>query len=74
MGDVLTLGDDAVRRIGVRLFVVRTKLDGSTETARALRPTGLVLRELAGMSYNPLSDAWRSGNDLGVNYIAFATR
>jgi 2-polyprenyl-6-hydroxyphenyl methylase / 3-demethylubiquinone-9 3-methyltransferase len=45
-----------------------------SEVAAALRPTGVVLRELAGMSYNPLKDAWRAGNDLGVNYIAFATR
>jgi 2-polyprenyl-6-hydroxyphenyl methylase / 3-demethylubiquinone-9 3-methyltransferase len=45
-----------------------------SEVAAALRPTGVVLRELAGMSYNPLKDAWRTGNDLGVNYIAFATR
>jgi len=45
-----------------------------SEVAAALRPTGLVLRELAGMTYNPLKDAWRVGTDLGVNYIAFATR
>ena len=45
-----------------------------SEVAAALRPTGLALREFAGMSYNPLTDAWRAGNDLGVNYIAFATR
>lgn len=45
-----------------------------SEVAAALRPTGVVLRELAGMSYNPLKDSWRAGNDLGVNYVAFATR
>ncbi len=45
-----------------------------SEVAAALRPTGLELREFAGMSYNPLRDAWSAGRDLGVNYMAFATR
>jgi 2-polyprenyl-6-hydroxyphenyl methylase/3-demethylubiquinone-9 3-methyltransferase len=45
-----------------------------SEVAAALRPTGLELREFAGMSYNPLRDAWSAGRDLGVNYIAYATR
>ncbi|MBM3524351.1 MAG: bifunctional 2-polyprenyl-6-hydroxyphenol methylase/3-demethylubiquinol 3-O-methyltransferase UbiG [Alphaproteobacteria bacterium] len=45
-----------------------------SELAAALRPTGLRLRELAGVAYNPLSDSWRVGRDLGVNYMAFATR
>ncbi|MFM8679987.1 MAG: bifunctional 2-polyprenyl-6-hydroxyphenol methylase/3-demethylubiquinol 3-O-methyltransferase UbiG [Alphaproteobacteria bacterium] len=45
-----------------------------SEVASALRPTGLELREFAGMSYNPLRDAWSAGRDLGVNYIAYATR
>lgn len=44
------------------------------EIAAALRPTGLDLREFAGMSYNPLADRWRVGRDLGVNYMAFAAR
>ena len=44
-----------------------------SEVAAALRPTGLELREFAGMSYNPLRDAWSAGRDLGVNYIAYAT-
>ena len=45
-----------------------------SELAAALRPTGVTLRELAGVAYNPLSDSWRIGRDLGVNYMAFATR
>ena len=45
-----------------------------SEVAAALRPTGLELREFAGMSYNPLRGAWSAGRDLGVNYIAYATR
>lgn len=44
------------------------------EIAAALRPTGLELREFAGMTYNPLADRWRVGRDLGVNYMAFAAR
>lgn len=45
-----------------------------SELSRALRPTGLALRELTGVAYNPLSDSWRVTRDLGVNYMAFATR
>ena len=43
-----------------------------SEVAAALRPTGLDLREFAGMSYNPLADRWRVGRDLSVNYMAYA--
>ena len=45
-----------------------------SELAAALRPTGVRLRELAGVAYNPLSDSWRIGRDLSVNYMGFATR
>jgi len=44
-----------------------------SEVAAALRPTGLDLREFAGMSYNPLADRWRVGRDLSVNYMAYAS-
>jgi len=45
-----------------------------SELAAALRPTGLEIRELAGVTYNPLRDEWRIGKDVDVNYMAFAVR
>jgi 2-polyprenyl-6-hydroxyphenyl methylase/3-demethylubiquinone-9 3-methyltransferase len=45
-----------------------------SEVAAALRPTGLEIEAFTGLTYNPLSDRWRLGRDLGVNYMAFATR
>jgi len=44
------------------------------EVAGALRRSGMEVRALAGMSYNPLADRWRIGADLAVNYMAYATR
>jgi 2-polyprenyl-6-hydroxyphenyl methylase/3-demethylubiquinone-9 3-methyltransferase len=45
-----------------------------SELARGLRRNGLTVEELAGVSYNPLTDEWALGRDLGVNYMAFAAR
>lgn len=45
-----------------------------SELAAALRPRGLVIAELAGVSYNPLTDQWRLGRDLDVNYLAVVSR
>jgi 2-polyprenyl-6-hydroxyphenyl methylase/3-demethylubiquinone-9 3-methyltransferase len=45
-----------------------------SELAAALRPYGLEVRELAGVSYNPLTDQWRLGRDLDVNYLAVVSR
>ncbi|PWR22383.1 bifunctional 2-polyprenyl-6-hydroxyphenol methylase/3-demethylubiquinol 3-O-methyltransferase UbiG [Zavarzinia compransoris] len=45
-----------------------------SELAAALRPTGLDIRDYAGVSYNPLADEWRIGKDVDVNYMAFAVR
>ncbi|MSP87830.1 MAG: bifunctional 2-polyprenyl-6-hydroxyphenol methylase/3-demethylubiquinol 3-O-methyltransferase UbiG [Alphaproteobacteria bacterium] len=44
-----------------------------SELARGLRRNGLEVGELAGVSYNPLTDDWSLGRDVGVNYLAFAT-
>ncbi len=44
MPDFFASGNDALRRVGIDLFVVRTKLNGTAEAARtttALRPVGL---------------------------------
>ncbi len=45
-----------------------------SELAAALRPHGLAITELAGVSYNPLADRWSLGSDLDVNYLAVVSR
>ncbi len=42
------------------------------ELAAALRRHGGAIRELAGVTYNPLSDKWSVTRDLDVNYMAVA--
>jgi 2-polyprenyl-6-hydroxyphenyl methylase/3-demethylubiquinone-9 3-methyltransferase len=43
-----------------------------SELAQRLRANGLTLRELAGVSYNPLDDCFALGRDCAVNYLAVA--
>ena len=45
-----------------------------SELAAGLRQGGLTLTELAGMSYDPFTDSWRTSKDLDVNYLALAVR
>ena len=45
-----------------------------SELAAALRRQGLNLADLTGIEYSPLADRFSLGRDLGVNYLAFATR
>ncbi|EKE72148.1 bifunctional 2-polyprenyl-6-hydroxyphenol methylase/3-demethylubiquinol 3-O-methyltransferase UbiG [Oceanibaculum indicum] len=45
-----------------------------SELAAALRRQGLDLADLTGIEYSPLADRFSLGRDLGVNYLAFATR
>ena len=45
-----------------------------SELAAALRRQGLQMREIRGLVYDLLAGDWRIGRDLGVNYLAFATR
>ena len=42
--------------------------------AAALRPHGLTVTELEGLSYQPLQQRWRLSKDLSVNYLAFAAK
>jgi 2-polyprenyl-6-hydroxyphenyl methylase/3-demethylubiquinone-9 3-methyltransferase len=44
-----------------------------SELAAGLRAGGLQISELAGMSYNVLTDSWSVSRDLDVNYMIFAT-
>lgn len=45
-----------------------------SEMVRALRRHGLQVGTLAGVSYNLFLDRWEVSNDLGVNYMAYATK
>jgi 2-polyprenyl-6-hydroxyphenyl methylase/3-demethylubiquinone-9 3-methyltransferase len=45
-----------------------------SELAARLRPAGLSVSEIVGVSYNPLADTWRRSSDLGVNYMMFAVK
>jgi 2-polyprenyl-6-hydroxyphenyl methylase/3-demethylubiquinone-9 3-methyltransferase len=45
-----------------------------SEIADCLRPEGIVIDEMTGVTYNPLSDRWRMSDDLAVNYMMVATR
>jgi 2-polyprenyl-6-hydroxyphenyl methylase/3-demethylubiquinone-9 3-methyltransferase len=45
-----------------------------SELARALGAGGLSVTEIAGMTYNPLTDAWRLARDTDVNYMVLAVK
>jgi ubiquinone biosynthesis O-methyltransferase len=64
-------------------YVLRLLPRGTHEYAKFIRPSeldawvraaGLLLRELIGMSYNPLSRRYSLGKDIDVNYIARAEK
>ena len=45
-----------------------------SELAAGLRPHGVEIIDLAGLTYNPLGGEWALSRDLGVNYLAFAVK
>ena len=45
-----------------------------SELAAGLRPHGLDVTEMSGLTYNPLADRWALSRDLDVNYLLFAAR
>jgi 2-polyprenyl-6-hydroxyphenyl methylase/3-demethylubiquinone-9 3-methyltransferase len=45
-----------------------------SELSAALAKGGLALAGFQGVSYDPLADRWRLSKDLGVNYMALATK
>lgn len=45
-----------------------------SELARSCRTAALDVRELIGMSYNPLSKVYSLGSDTDVNYLMYAVR
>jgi 2-polyprenyl-6-hydroxyphenyl methylase/3-demethylubiquinone-9 3-methyltransferase len=42
-----------------------------SELERWARSAGLVLKELTGMSFNPLTQQYKLGTDVDVNYLAW---
>ena len=44
-----------------------------SEIVRALRQNTLSVDDVTGLIFNPLSGEWRTGKDVSVNYILFAT-
>jgi 2-polyprenyl-6-hydroxyphenyl methylase/3-demethylubiquinone-9 3-methyltransferase len=44
------------------------------ELARFMRQAGLEVKEIIGMSYNPLTRNYRLGNDTSINYLVRALR
>ena len=44
-----------------------------SELARDARAAGLAVADLTGLVYDPWHGRWRLGNDLGINYLLFAT-
>lgn len=45
-----------------------------SELANWARPAGLDVRDLTGMTYNPLTRTYSLGNDVDVNYLAWCTQ
>ena len=43
-----------------------------SELTKHLRGSGFDLKNLAGMSYQPLNDKWTESDDLSVNYMGYA--
>lgn len=64
-------------------YVLNMLPKGTHDYSKFIRPSelegwirhgGLELKELTGMSYNPLSKRYSLGRDLDVNYLAFCVR
>ena len=51
-----------------RKFLPPERVEGALEAA------GLRVRRMAGLTYLPILDTWRVGEDLSVNYMVFAAR
>jgi 2-polyprenyl-6-hydroxyphenyl methylase/3-demethylubiquinone-9 3-methyltransferase len=77
-----TLKSLALAKIGAE-YVLRWLPPGTHDWNRFLRPSELAamlrrhrleLRNLTGMTYQPLTDQWSLGSDLAVNYLALAVK
>jgi len=50
------------------------KLIKPSELSKAARDAGLVVKELTGMSYNPIMDSYKLGKNVDVNYLLHCQR
>ena len=50
------------------------KLIKPSELSKAARDAGLIVKELTGMTYNPLSDTYKLGKNVDVNYLIHCQR
>jgi len=73
-----TLRSLAIAKIGAE-YVARLLPPGTHDWRRFVKPeelasiaraAGLRMGDLCGMTYDPLSKAWRAGGDVSINYIA----
>jgi 2-polyprenyl-6-hydroxyphenyl methylase/3-demethylubiquinone-9 3-methyltransferase len=64
------VGAEYVARLLPRGTHEYERLIRPSELARWARAAGLVLREVAGLEYNPVTGQWHEGRDTCVNYIA----
>jgi 2-polyprenyl-6-hydroxyphenyl methylase/3-demethylubiquinone-9 3-methyltransferase len=71
---VAILGAEYVTRILPRGTHEYLKFIRPSELARWGREAGLVLRDLAGIGYNPITRAFRLSSDTKVNYLAHFRR
>jgi 2-polyprenyl-6-hydroxyphenyl methylase/3-demethylubiquinone-9 3-methyltransferase len=64
-------------------YVLKLLPKGTHDYSKFIRPSeleswarhaGLSVKDLTGMSYNPLNQQYSLGRDLGVNYLAYAVR
>ncbi|HYM04082.1 MAG TPA: bifunctional 2-polyprenyl-6-hydroxyphenol methylase/3-demethylubiquinol 3-O-methyltransferase UbiG [Stellaceae bacterium] len=51
-----------------------TKFMRPSELANGLRPHGLAVTQLAGITYDPFADRWTLSRDVDVNYLLFAEK
>jgi 2-polyprenyl-6-hydroxyphenyl methylase/3-demethylubiquinone-9 3-methyltransferase len=68
------VGAEYVLRLLPRGTHEYAKLIKPSELSRMCRDAGLELVRLVGMSYNPLTKAYRLGDDTDVNYIAITRK
>ncbi len=45
-----------------------------SEVARGFRRAGLELADVTGITYDPMTDGWKTGSDTDVNYLVFAVK
>lgn len=67
------LGAEYVLRLLPRGTHEYQKFIRPSELGTALRKSGLTLKELSGLHYNPITRVVRLNQDVSVNYLAYAT-